>query len=154
MALLPAAIVWLVGAFHRERSKGARVSPRRQTPEYSGRPSSKRASAAGTETEKRSPRPPRRLGNSKLTGAILRSAPTTSPGAFPRSGDRVSPLVESGCGSMTSAVADSPVGESVDPQENSARTAWVAVTERARRELSEASFKLWFAELAPGRARQ
>ncbi len=28
------------------------------------------------------------------------------------------------------------------------------MTERARRELSEASFKLWFAELAPGRARQ
>src|SRR5712691_10070788 len=48
---------------------------------------------------------------------------------------------------MTSSLADRPAPESPEPP---ARAAWSAIRERARQDLSEASYKLWFAELAAG----
>ncbi len=48
---------------------------------------------------------------------------------------------------MTPSLADRPAHE---PSERDARAAWSAVLDRARKDLSEASFKLWFADLDPG----
>src|SRR5438477_6505903 len=48
---------------------------------------------------------------------------------------------------MTRSLADRPAPESPEPP---ARAAWSAIRERARQDLSEASYKLWFAELAAG----
>ena len=48
---------------------------------------------------------------------------------------------------MTRSLADRPAPES---PEAPARAAWSAIRERARQDLSEASYKLWFAELAAG----
>src|SRR5205807_1569926 len=51
---------------------------------------------------------------------------------------------------MTSAAARPTPADSTEPP---ATVACAAVLARARRELTEASFKLWFAELTPGQAR-
>ncbi len=48
---------------------------------------------------------------------------------------------------MTPSLADRPARESSEPP---ARAAWSAIRERARQDLSEASYKLWFAELDAG----
>ena len=48
---------------------------------------------------------------------------------------------------MTSSLAEQPVPQ---PPEPPARAAWSAVLDRARQDLPEASFKLWFADLGPG----
>ena len=48
---------------------------------------------------------------------------------------------------MTSSLAEQPVPQPLEPP---ARAAWSAVLARAREDLPEASFKLWFADLGPG----
>src|SRR5919198_5582783 len=47
---------------------------------------------------------------------------------------------------MTSPLAERSVGAPVEP----ARATWEAVVERARRDLPEAAFNLWFSELRTG----